>query len=251
MKHHAYYCSWALLVGTLVCTEGAQAQTAASTSGLVSGIAYHLVDLNLSDGITPSITFSPVAGSTGDASEFYIRTMYAHTYEPDLTQAASPLFGTGSGSLSNAQGNQTVSKSGNNVATSASASVSDLTNPANLTVSTSTGGLMYYATASLFTNGVNFQLSPNTKLVIDGTVNLQAAADASLLNGSTAAQLLTSPDKGLYLNSNSSVSLSLFGSGGSVGYANYSQTAYAGSVIGKDPGYSSGGYLVPLLRISS
>ena len=232
MKCHAA----ALFAATLACTGLSQAQTAASASGVINGLGYHLVDLDLTDGVTPWVKFSDIAGSIDGNGYFSVRTWYPNNNEPGPTQKTNSLFNGASGSFGNATGTQAVSVSGSQISSAVTASVSDLNDPNSLTVR-ALGGVMYYATATFFGNSrdvfsvydADWQLSPNTKLVIDGTIDLKAAADASLLTGTAAAQLLTSANKGLLLSSSSSVRMSLSTSGD---YASYSRTAYATSTLG-------------------
>lgn len=242
------YRTLTFFAAVLACTGLSHAQTAASASGVINGLSYHLVDLNPTDGITPWVKFSDIAGSADGSGQFFVRTLHSNSAEPpDLKQQTNSLFNGASGSFGNAEGTQTISVSGNQLSTSVTTSLSDLTNPSNLNVP-ATGGLMYYSNASFFGNvrdvfsisNVDWQLSPNTKLVIDGVIDLKAAADASLLNGTAMAQLLTSADKGLHLSANALVSLSL-SADGDYNYASYYRNAYAHSTLGKAPGYEYSG----------
>lgn len=196
-----------LLIATAAATMSAHADTSAITgSASLTGLSYHLVDLDPNDGVTPWITFDSSsfvgAGSaviTVDALNNTLINADPHTSPGDIFSSVPGSYQSPNGAVSFTYG-----------PTGASAAVN--ISGANLgqlqggdqpmyTISGLAGttyGSQYMSDfgASIPTSGdVSFTLSPNTMLVIDGQVQASLSVDltqipqgSALLQGVQAGQ---------------------------------------------------------------
>jgi hypothetical protein len=209
------------------CAQSGLAQTAALATGQMNGLAYHLIDLDPTDGIAPSVQFSVSNGPSGAYSSFDLETrpFYAASfaYKPDVQKNAGPLFGDSPAvSLSNAEGTQTASRSGTTYATSTATSYADLNEP--LAQPRPAGSLLYYASSSVGNDYISGQpsqsiqlmqwsLSPHTKLVIDGMYDMHVSSDIAQANGAAVTQYLdrsTDPTHYSVLTLSSGTNLSMW-----------------------------------------
>lgn len=182
---------WLAMMSAVTHASAAESASVASGSATVTGLAYHLVDLDPSDGITPWITFNNNYVGMG-------------AYLPD----GSMSFNSSQGSLFNAAAGSYVSPDGQFKASYSPATLSGQLDVASAVIQNShegdgsaiqnnslaAGVLLTYGNGIDESTGLHFPdgpgnettwtLSPNTALVIDGTVQLEGRVDLSqLANG--------------------------------------------------------------------
>lgn len=197
--------SW-VLCAALFSTSAfaADASTVAISSVSVTGLAYHLVDLDPADGITPWISFNNNFVAIGSADAFYNEpTFHLNEQGGDLFSGPAASFTSADGQLvanySPSQQNAVLKLDSTNIQNLSGSAVSSLT-----TIQVNAGGvvLAHGTDVSSFTGlhepmagESTWTLSPQTALIIDGNVEFKASVDLSkLANGA----LLQGVNDGLY-----------------------------------------------------
>ncbi|HIV72322.1 MAG TPA: PEP-CTERM sorting domain-containing protein [Candidatus Aquabacterium excrementipullorum] len=180
-----------LLATTLACALGPQmahAADLASATASITGLSYHLVDLDLNDGITPWVQFGSntyVLASAGGSNQLSIGT----PFDASL-QTASVTGATASASVSTTGLQSSAWLDGQSIQ--------------NLVVDTSSSNTSLYTSNALATTRygtlgadglpvpgykeTNWTLSANTALVIDGIFTISVQVDGTQLAQGTLLQ---------------------------------------------------------------
>ena len=165
-----------VVLASLVCAGGASAKTTASVS--LTNFRYILADLDLNDGIDPSLSFAPATAVTSSGA-----ATVEETFSADVTHntaAGLEAFGPLSVSAASARGSSSGSIGGTLELLSMQAA-------STLTAADGQGNAAY---TTLDTGYRGFTLSPMTSVTFIGDVVLNAAfpaTGADLIGGSSVA----------------------------------------------------------------
>lgn len=227
-----------LAAGAALCV-GAPVWAAASAEATLSGFTVTLYDLNLSDGIGPSISFSNVSGygsyvsaSAQDAS-FGSQSSAAYSFTPFAPRSTSAAVGA-----NNAQGSISGALSTGLTLSASGTAAGWVEHPPEGWCCGDLTRFSASASANQYYGSLSFTLSANTLVVFSGSATLNATTTIGL-------QELPSPYYGASEQSSADLSLSVNGAGpsgsqGSSQSASDSAYLYAGYTYDYD--YETGTY---------
>lgn len=222
-----------VILSALSCA--AMAQTAASASASISNLGFHLVDLDPNDGITPWVKFN-----LGDwpASRIYLDASNSSWTSGEARNESylnGTIFGPGTISLASADGNAQALKNGSNFTTSASATAAQLGDAKLYSVA---DGYASYNAYAGFVQGldfgdigrggaINYEISPRTRLVIDGQAALSASVNPALLDDSELSSLLQTSGRGILLTASASLTMMMYPFEQGISPAKYALSVHA------------------------
>ncbi len=233
----------AISLVTLLTNEVVHATDLAASASTEVTFSYRLIDLDPDDGITPSVNF--IANDPGNYRHSNFSMWSTHVSDtPDIVthEVAGTVFDSTSDHAAAGYGNLTASKVANQVTTNATVTLDQLLDPLNVS-----GGVAMYSGSASFegddgSNDVDWKLSPNTALIIEGTYVANVDSHVAMLAGSTAANTVALGES-LGLSGHSHVFFSLSADLGNWEYrhANYSKSLHSFGYLGANAGASREG----------
>lgn len=236
-------------LATLATTASA-ADTIASGSASVTGLSYHLIDLDPNDGIAPSITFNDsyvgIAADTGTSAN------QQFTPAGEWVRAPGDLFTSAPVNWTSSSGNVTGNYNSNSAAISTTLRGADLN-----AMATGLGGDGYSVTLTAASGmfygkdefpdypGVliaynpgqsSFTLSANTALVIDGQWHVNASLDLNQLASGAFLNSIQANAWNAFVVNHVAAGVALQLDNGQDGVFAYNSVQYSQALDGNGPG---------------
>lgn len=184
-----------VLFASLAATASAADGIVASGSASVTGLSYHLIDLDPTDGIAPSITFTGSYVGVGSVTSTWSDSPWSFVPVGDSVHTPGDLFSSAPASYASSSGNVTGGYSSNSAAINTSLSMTDFNALASAGSEGGYGVILTAASGMFFGRDDHpdypgvwvplnpgqsaFTLSANTALVIDGQWHVNANLDLS------------------------------------------------------------------------
>lgn len=214
---------WMAVALVMGVSNAAHAASISTNSAWISGLAYHLEDLDADDGIAPWVQFHGVGVSAG----YYTEQEGSHHITLGTDVFARPI-----GSISSASGEFTLGGSGTAYTASGLLDASSVQNLSG--VGAQASDWLYYNSAGVLShygsgldesglpspvNGEQaWTLSPNTALVIDGVTQVNAAVDLGKFTQGSLLQDMVAGQYGLQLTSQAFTTVQLYTGSGEDGF---------------------------------